>query len=354
MKPFTPQLAPQASDARASARIEPHVIAQAADWMSRLQSGAATAADHAACEQWRQADPAHELAWRRMALLGQDLRAGLDQMPAAVARKALHTASTAGTARRASRRAALKSIAGLGVAAGGVCLAREQLSWRNWNTWTADHRTGSGERRTIELADGTRVVLNTGSAIDVRFTPMQRELVFLAGEIQVTTGHDPAGRPFSVATRNGSITPIGTRFIVRDGVLAPDGSGDKRDPIAVSVLEGAVRIRARQLSAPLRLDAGQETVFTATAIDTPASAHPQAGAWLDGMLVTEQMPLARFIAELARYRAGSLRCDPSLAALRVSGAFPLDDTDAVLAILQETLPVRVRYFTRYWVSVAPK
>ncbi|MGT2433782.1 DUF4880 domain-containing protein [Cupriavidus basilensis] len=140
-KPFTPPALPQASDARASARVEPHVIAQAADWMSRLQSGAATAADNAACEQWRQADPAHELAWRRMALLGQDLRTGLDQMPPAVARKALHSASTAGTARRASRRSALKSIAGLGVAAGGICLAREQLSWRNWNTWTADHRT---------------------------------------------------------------------------------------------------------------------------------------------------------------------------------------------------------------------
>ncbi|WP_458766124.1 FecR domain-containing protein [Cupriavidus basilensis] len=347
----------------AKGRIDMQIVEAAAQWMSRLQSGEATAADHAACEQWRQADPAHELAWRRMALLGQDLRAGLDQMPPSVARKALHVASPGGTAGRVrrvgsvSRRSALKSMAGVGIAASGAWLASEQFSGHGWNTLSAlaaDYRTGSGERRTIALADGTRVVLNTGTAIDVRFTPALRELVLLAGEIQVTTGHDPAARPFSVTTRNGSITPLGTRFILREGQLSPDGTSDKRDPINVSVLEGAVQIRTRQGSEPFRLDAGQETAFTSTAIDTPSIIHPQASAWLDGMLVAEQMPLGQFIAELARYRAGSLRCDPALAALRVSGAFPLDNTDAVLAILEQTLPVQVRYLTRYWVRVAPR
>lgn len=57
------------------------------------------------------------------------------------------------------------------------------------------------------------------------------------------------------------------------------------------------------------------------------------------------------IEDLARYRPGVLQCDLASARLRVSGTFRLDSTDAVLANLQATLPIQVKYFTRYWVSV---
>ena len=55
-----------------------------------------------------------------------------------------------------------------------------------------------------------------------------------------------------------------------------------------------------------------------------------------------------------RYRPGLLRCDPAVAPLRVSGAFQLHDTDAVLAALPATLPVSVRYRTSYWVTIGPR
>ena len=61
--------------------------------------------------------------------------------------------------------------------------------------------------------------------------------------------------------------------------------------------------------------------------------------------------LGDVIDELARYRPGVLQCDAASARLRVSGTFRLDSTDAVLANLQATLPIQVKYFTRYWVSV---
>jgi len=57
---------------------------------------------------------------------------------------------------------------------------------------------------------------------------------------------------------------------------------------------------------------------------------------------------------LARYRRGVLRCDPAVADLRVSGAFPLADIDGSLRLLEKTLPVRISHVTPFWTTVAPR
>jgi transmembrane sensor len=61
--------------------------------------------------------------------------------------------------------------------------------------------------------------------------------------------------------------------------------------------------------------------------------------------------LGDVIDELSRYRTGAMQCDQRASRLRVSGAFRLDAIDAVLANLQTSLPIRVSYFSRYWVSI---
>jgi len=70
--------------------------------------------------------------------------------------------------------------------------------------------------------------------------------------------------------------------------------------------------------------------------------------------VVERMRLADFVVELGRYRPGVLRCDGAVSKVLVSGAFPLADTDAVLRMLEETLPIRVRSLSRYWVTIAAR
>ena len=72
------------------------------------------------------------------------------------------------------------------------------------------------------------------------------------------------------------------------------------------------------------------------------------------MLAARNWRLADLVAELARYRRGFLRCDPAVAELRVSGAFPVNDTDAGLRLLEKTLPVRIHRITPYWVTVAAR
>jgi transmembrane sensor len=103
----------------------------------------------------------------------------------------------------------------------------------------------------------------------------------------------------------------------------------------------------------VRVDAGQQVSFRQDSIESVQQANAQADAWTRGMLVANDWRLADFIRELQRYRPGHLGCDPAVAALRISGAFHLGDTDTVLDNLTATLPVRIRRFSRYWATVEP-
>ena len=58
------------------------------------------------------------------------------------------------------------------------------------------------------------------------------------------------------------------------------------------------------------------------------------------------MPLGEVLEQVARYRYGVLRCDPSLAAMSVDGTFQLNDTDKILLLLQHSLPIRLLGRTR--------
>ncbi|ALM86233.1 FecR domain-containing protein [Bordetella sp. N] len=315
------------------------VVTQAAVWAATLQSGVATEAERCACLRWRQAHPEHERAWCRMTGLGADLRDGTAGLAPPMARGILHAAATP---RRRALKAAL-GLAGLGAAT--------HLAWRELPlpafALLADYRTGTGQRETVVLEDGTRVMLGTASAIDVRFDETQRLLTLRAGQILVVTGADMQHRPFVVATGSGSIRPVGTRYTVRyEPRVSP--------LVHVAVQEGAVDIQTRDSARTLRLSAGAQTAFDARAIDVPRPLDNASVAWTDGMLVAERMRLADFVKELGRYRTGHLACEDDVADLLVSGAFPVDQPDAVLGALQEILPLRVKYVTRYWVTLAAR
>jgi transmembrane sensor len=72
------------------------------------------------------------------------------------------------------------------------------------------------------------------------------------------------------------------------------------------------------------------------------------------MLLADGMRLGDFSAELGRYLPSLLRCDPAVANLRISGAFPLDHPERILSMLVSTYPVQaLRRFGGYWVTLAP-
>lgn len=328
------------------APLERSVARRAAHWLMLIHCGEATADDLDACRRWRAADPEHERAWQRAESVQQKFGALAPDM-------AMHSL---GRDRRHARRAGLATLLLLMTAApaGYVAWRRQALP-----DWAADERTAVGQQRTITLADGTLIRLNTDSAIDIRYTGRERLVQLRRGEILVETGpdrdyaaHAHAYRPFVVATGHGRMRALGTRFVVRrEGGEDHDSCGHTR----IAVLQGAVDIMPAAAGAASRvLAAGQQTRFDARAIDTPEPAGRHADGWTRGMLFARDMPLGQFVAELGRYRRGLLRCDPAAAHLRISGAFQLARIDAVLAALPRSLPVRVVYRTRYWITIVPQ
>lgn len=309
---------------------------QAAEWLTLLMSGEASEAEHAAWQRWRGADPEHERAWQHIDAVSRRFN-GLHRGAAAQA--------LAGTEQQAVNGKRRQLLAWLGVAAGGGLLAAQTGAWDGVRALRADYRTATGERREVVLADGSVLSLNTRSAVNVRFDDKRRLIELLAGEILVSSGHGAgSAAPLVVATREGLVRALGTRFVVRqqEGVST------------VEVLESAVDIRPRDSAgAPLLLAAGRGVAFSRHAPDAPHTIDAYADAWSRGQLIVDDVALGDFLADLARYRPGVIDCAPAVAQLRLSGVFPLADTQRILNMLPNSLPVQVRSRTRYWVTVEP-
>lgn len=312
--------------------LDPRIAQQAAEWFLLLQSGEASAEDRAAFERWRTGDPQCERAWQRAEHVG----ARLGNIPANVGVPALRRR------RRFDRRGALKTFALLVAAPSSAWLAYRRLPWQSW---TADYRTDIGEQRDFALVDGGRLWLNTESAVDIEYGEQERLLHLRGGEILVQTAPDlnSSSRPFIVATRDGRIRALGTRFIVRR----------IDEATAVTVFEHAVEIMPGGSRVTKIIEAGASARFNLLTVEPETPAAVNADAWSQGLIYADGMRLDHFIAELSRYRPGILRCHPAVAELKVSGAFQVRDTDPVLRSLTRALPVSLVYRTKWWVSVEP-
>ncbi|HEF4761195.1 TPA: FecR domain-containing protein [Pseudomonas putida] len=316
-----------------SSMINPQILGEAADWLVQLHSGTATPADHQAIAQWRNRSLEHAQAWQRAEALLGDFRG----VPANLAMQTLQRASRK---EGLSRRQTLTRL-GLLLMAGPLGIASQHLPWEQW---TADQRTAVGEQKNLALPDGSQLLLNTDSAVNIAFNSQERRVLLLNGELLISTAKDPGARPFIVETPQGTARALGTRFCVRT-----EGSRSQ-----VSVLEGQVVVTPQMLQQSTTLHAGERQRFQLNRFDAPQPFDVAAVSWDKGMLLANNMRLDELLGELSRYRPGVLRCHPDVAGLRVSGAFSLRDTDASLRLLSDTLPLNISRMTRYWLSVEPR
>lgn len=322
------------SPAAQDAPLDPRVAREAAVWLMRLHPAAEPdESELRACLRWRASHAQHELAWQR----AQELNSTFRIMPAEIGKAAL------GRAPDRQRRQAVKTLVLLLTLAPVSMLAYQQLPVA---AWRATHRTATGQRRRVVLADGTRVQMNTGTAFDVVYDKTQRLLVLHEGELLIETAPDthPTSRPFRVETADGFIRAIGTRFSVKRIAAWSD----------VGVFEGAVEVAARDTAIPKRiLAAHRQLRFSAAGMAATENLDEHGADWVDGILHVDNQTLADFTAELGRHRRGWVRCDPAVAGLHISGSFQLDDTDRILRALVSTLPVRITFLTRYWATIEP-
>ncbi|MEG2048551.1 MAG: FecR domain-containing protein [Comamonas sp.] len=315
------------------------ILDEAADWLMRLHDQELSAAERADFESWRARSLAHGQAWERAEML----MGKLSDLPGAWAMPVLDRSVRHASV---SRRRVVAKLAAL--------LAVAPASWLGWRwvdqqDWVADVRTATGEQRRLTLADGSQLLLDTSTAVDIIFDSNQRTIYLRHGAISIETAPDRSGlqRTFAVQTSLGRLRALGTRFTVRS----------TQERVHLAVTEGAVEVTLRGQTTPHTVvPAGQQTELTGQASVaplTPVSVRQQ--AWVQGMLMADALPLAEVCAELSRYRSGLLQCAPEVAGLRVSGAYPLADTDRALAMLEATYPILARQRLRgRWVTLLPR
>lgn len=290
---------------------------EAIERLVHLHSGRASAADRLAFQSWRQLSPAHVAA----AQAAEALWGALPHTETAQRHEA--TASSP-PRRRWQRSAAIAASLGavalsLGLYAQGPALY-------------ADHSTGTGERLAIQLADGSQVWLNSGTALSVDFSDARRDIRLYRGEALFAVAKDSA-RPFVVHAAKGEVRAVGTRFDV-------DLRGRQ---VEVSVSEGVVQVDSAG-APPARLTVGQALHYEQG--QAPGAMHEvdlrSADAWQRGKLIFNRQPLGEVLAELERYLPGKLYLtDETLRALLVSGVFELDEPQAMLDTLTQTQPVQI-------------
>jgi transmembrane sensor len=232
------------------------------------------------------------------------------------------------------------------------------------------YRTPIGGLEAVPMADGSRVTLNTDSAIRVTVTPNERGIELERGEAFFEVAHDPS-RPFIVSAGDQRMVAVGTQFSVRRN----------GDDVEVIVTEGTVRLESadgrhglqgdrkqtlsdRSSSGPSFSSSGagidRSSIGSAGVVLLPAGsvAHAsdadvlvqeespaeveQALSWRQGILVFHDMTLADAIAEFNRYNTRQIVIeDPTVAGLRIAGNFRATNVDAFVRLLEHGYPLRV-------------
>jgi transmembrane sensor len=304
--------------------IQEKIEEEAVAWVIRLRT--AESEDWEAFTAWLEADPAHAAAYEGVALLDQDV----DSLPATRPRPILPS-SPPPTRRGVSRRMVFAgSIAAALVAAIGVTTLVRSDS-------TYEVATRAGERRTFELADGSRIHVNGGSRIvldraEPRFARLEQ------GEALFTVVHDES-RPFNVAVGDARLHDLGTVFNVERG---RDGT------IEVQVAEGAVRYSDEDERVDLRPGMTLRKGSSGRAVTGTRSAEAITG-WRQGRLSYSNATVAEIAEDLARNLGLEVTADASVAQRRFSGVIVLDrDPQLVLRRVSALLEVQARQQGEGW------
>ncbi|MGJ7546341.1 FecR family protein [Variovorax sp. LT1R16] len=308
---------------------------EAQAWLRKLTSGAATQRDLDGFRRWQAAGPANVQAFLEAKRLWKALDPAIGQMMAE--RPALLAAH-----RQTGHRTVLPRRAFLGAATGAIgaagVVAMVNPPWALWpsaSEWRADFRTRTGEQRTLALADGVALVLNTQTSVRRRTLDGRTVGIdLIAGEaaVDLSSASVAAAPTFGVVAGAGRIESDAGRFEVR----YLDGSA------CVTCIEGRVRV-AHALGTQL-LRADQQVVYDADSIGSPVDIRRvDAAAWRDGVLVFRQTPLSGVIAEINRYRRGRVvLLARGLADRAVSGRFAIASLDTVLVQIQRSYDLGAR------------
>jgi transmembrane sensor len=289
-------------------RTRGRIRREAADWVARL-GGGADEGEHAAFRRWHEADPRHAEAYDRLAAIWS--AAGrLERSPGA------ERSATISIARTPRFRFAMAASIVAAVALVSILMLKPNLLSRPSGGQEISLVSAMGEIKQVDLPDGSRVVLDSGSRIEARFSAAERRLTLLEGRARFIVAHEV--RPFIVSAVSNEVVATGTVF---DVSLI-------HDRLAVVLLEGSVEVRS--VGSPRRgvhrLAAGQRLLIRDNAQPVTQSAPRGEALWVRRMLEFDDTPLDEAAAVVNRYSRVQLRlADEHVRSLRISGAYRAGD-----------------------------
>jgi transmembrane sensor len=300
------------------------IEAEAADWLARIDRGL-DGESVAAFELWKAVSTERRITFLRLQAVWQ--RA--DRL--AAMRRPQEAAPAA--PRRLHRAAAMAAVLVMCVGLGAGYLEIQKAAGEQFET-------AVGAQRSLQLADGTHVELNTDTLIHTSMAAGTRTVRLDRGQAYFEVVHD-ARHPFVVLAGNRRITDLGTKFSVfRDG-----------DRVEVVVKEGQVRIDlvgngAANAPAAAPVVAERNMVVIARNTETLVAMKPPQEIdnemlWRSGMLVFSQETLADVVDDINRYNVRKIEVVGQARDIRIGGSFRSDNIDGFKQLLRDGFGLKI-------------
>jgi transmembrane sensor len=216
------------------------------------------------------------------------------------------------------------------------------------------YSTAVGERRTVALADGSRIALDSDTRVEVRFARYARNLTLDRGRARFDVAHDVT-RPFSVLAGSETVVAVGTTFDVER----------INDKVLVTLIHGRILVKGplnnssaiaqKRVRPPVSLQAGQELVIANNLAPAIRPANLQiANSWETGRLVFNGDTLADAVARMNRYSDQPIQVDPAIAGIRIVGSFTAGDISTFVSALTSYFPVQANTTADNAILLQPK
>ncbi|WP_437882366.1 FecR family protein [Pseudomonas sp. LRF_L74] len=228
-----------------------------------------------------------------------------------------------------------RRIGAVGALAACIVFLASGLWWLNPVLDSERYDVGVGEQREVHLSDGSRVVLNTATALQYASRLRSREVHLLRGEALFEVVHGTL-RPFTVQSADTRVRVVGTVFSVR---RLSDGS-------QIKVANGRVEVRVDAEHEPRVLGAGEQLQTARGRFDGDVRQVDAAsvGNWSDGRLVFDSTPLVEALAELQRYRkAPIILREEDIGELKLTGSFSSREPERILQLLPVVFKLKVSF-----------
>jgi len=335
--------------------VHDDVDAAAADWWVKQDRGALAELESVEFEKWL-TDPRHARAYSRVRKACEVVDGARADPTFAALRQAALEIPRAPRWIRTSVVVGSLAAACAAVAIGLVWLrpASAPEAPAAAVAGTGTYRTQVGEQQTVTLSDGSRVTLDTMSALDVAFTPSTRLVHLHSGRARFEVAHD-AARPFVVQVGTHRARALGTAFDVRlNGedldILLVEGSL-LVEPLSPRTGSGGAATEPTAVT----LAPGQRFTLSAGRSRVTSAEVKRETLWLDGFVAFDDQRLDVAVAEMNRYAVSPILIrDPAVASMRISGIFHTRQPQRFLEVVKGLLPVEVRRQADQSAEIVPK